>query len=255
MNKFWKRANRGLILGGVLILGVVVYEIIDYSRFVNGQDEMESVLSGYITDLGNASIATGDLAEYGHEKTEEEKAALYQKLSSVIKTYWTDTHEDSYNTYKKDLLLSVYEVAYDTDYPGYVTDYSFNLSQLSFSKNGPNAALFSVEMQLVVDTYGSCMFATPTDYDSSYYSSSSDTEDDLYEDYVEIIVDDDDDTDDDSDESEIAYYEGNLRTTGTVTLFGELLYEDGGWKISYIDSDYSGFNAAYTTTIHEGSDD
>ncbi len=258
MKKFWKRANRGLILGGVLILGVSVYEIIDYSRFANGKDEMSSVISGYITDLSNASLATGDLAEYDHEKTDEEKAALYQKLSSVIKTYWTDTHDaDDYYYYKKDMLLSVYEVAYDTWYPGYVTEYSVNLSNLSFTKNGPNAALFSVDAQFVVETYGSCEFATPTGYDNSYYDptiSEDDYSDDEYEDYdldfaISVGVDSTADADDNDseDDDDFEFYEGKLRTSGTLSFTGELLYEDGGWKISWMDCTYN-YSGLETTT-------
>ncbi len=259
MKKFWKRANRGLILGGALILGVAVYEIIDYSRFANGKDEMSSVISGYITDLSNASLATGDLAEYDHEKTDEEKAALYQKLSSVIKTYWTDTHDgDNLYCYKKDMLLSVYEVAYDTWYPGYVTEYSVNLSNLSFTKNGPNAALFSVHAQFVVETYGSCEFATPTGYDYTDYDTE--TSEDEYSDYeseydesdlgITVTVDSTDNADDnDNEENDNSeFYEGKLRSTGTLLFTGELLYEDGGWKISWMDYNYSGLE---TTTVEE----
>lgn len=246
MRNFWKRANRGLILGGVLVLGTCTYVGIDYFRFSHGKDDMEQVLRSYTADLAQAAITPTSQAVYEYQKTDAEREAYYQTLGDVIRNYWTDTHDSDANYYyfKSDMLMSMHTIAYETnllEMPGYITGYTTNISQIKLTKNGPGAAKFSMNADMVVDTYGSCWFPTLSSYENSYYDPKENEDDDGYtsvtEDDITLWVNSDDEKEETDDE--LTYYEGSLRTTGSLTYYGELIYEDGTWKISWMDCYWS----------------
>lgn len=246
MRNFWKRANRGLILGGVLVLGTSAYVGIDYFRFSHGKDDMEQVLRSYTAALSQAAITPKDQAAYEYQKTDAEKEAFYQALGDVIRTYWTDTHDTGTNYYyvKSDVLMNMHDIAYDTDFPGYVTSYTANIPKINLSKNGPGAATFSMNVDFVIDTYGSCYFPVLVTSEISYYDTADNKGDDMDSDMAEDKTDQDDNTE---------AYEGHLRTTGTLTYYGELLYEDGVWKISWMDYRSDGMYPFHTEPQEGGN--
>lgn len=245
MRNFWKRANRGLLLGGVLLLGTVCYVGIDYFRFSHGKDDMEQVLRSYVTDLAGAAVTPESQAAYNHQKAEAEKEAVYKALGDVIRAYWTDAHDssDGYYIFKSDVLSSMHEVAYSTDLPGYVSSYTANISNIKFRKNGPGAASFSMSAEYVVETYGSCCFPTLEAYNYSLYDAAQKTDGNEFTDTDEDDID--------TAEDNFSYYEGTLRSTGTIYYYGELLYENGSWRISWMNSAYDS-PSPFETVPQEG---
>ncbi len=255
MRNFWKRTNRGLLLGGVLVLGTSIYVAIDYGRFSNGREDMQKVLSDYAQALAQASVAPDSQAQYGYEKTSAEQDALYNTLSEIVKEYWTDSFDSQYDYYprKADMLGSVRYLAYEDDMPGYITSYNCNISQLELKKNGPGAAAFTMATEIVIDSYGCCSFPMLDTRWDIYYEegafSGDMTDDMIFEDMTPSdteIKDTEEGADD-----ELTYYEGGLRTTGAIAYSGELLYEDGQWKISWIDSQLDSPNP-FTSVPREG---
>lgn len=259
MRNFWKRANRGLILGGVLVLGTAAYVGIDYFRFSHGKETMEQVLKNYTADLSKAAITPESQAIYEYQKTDAEKEAAYKALGDVIRTYWTDTHDSNadYHYQKSDLLMNMHDIAYSTELPGYVTGYTANISKVKFTKNGPGAASFSMNLDMVIDTYGPCYFPTLGSYEGSYYYNKTNGADDekytdLYTDEAISLGTDSAKDDEKENDDDLTYYEGALRTTASLTYYGELLYEDGTWKISWLDCDWDGGIYPIQTTPQEG---
>lgn len=233
MRNFWKRANRGLLLGGVLVIGVAGYVTIDYIRFMNSRDAIEQTLNDYFTGITQASVTPAEQQSFGYKKTEAQQETYYNNLADVIRAYWTDTFDNS-GSYagcrKSPLLQMAHDVAYDTEYPGYITNYTINLSKLTLSKNGPNAVLFQASASYALDTYGECPYLNLCYYDTVYYDSDSEDND-----------------------TEHTFYEGALRTALDLTIHGELLYENGSWKISYMNLYWSGDEWSSTVPLKGGN--
>jgi hypothetical protein len=243
MRNFWKRTNRGLLLGGVLILGTGIYVGMDYYRFNHSKDDMEQTIRSYASNLAKLAITPDSQAVYGYQLTDAEKDTQYSALEQLIRSYWTDTYDNSEDYYirRSDLLLTMHALVYN-DYPsemaGYITDYTVNISKLKLTKNGPNAALFNMTMDVLVDSYG--YTAYPALDGMNFIDSIGSV----------VSTDSWDDDEDDEASEDDTYYDGALRTTASITYTGELLYEDGAWKISWM-NDYG--NSFQTESVKGGT--
>ena len=151
---FFRRLNRGIALGLVIVLAVVLYTVITDQMFKKAdQPEIEKMMKNYLSDLSEFHV--------GFEGTTEEHALTEEEISARMKAFSSFT--DKYFAYKKTGALSgvsaqnIEEI--ESDYREYLESgiaggkiLSLSLEPiegpygLSVSKTGPNNA--SVSMQI-----------------------------------------------------------------------------------------------------------
>lgn len=236
---FFRRLNRGIALGLVLVLAVVLYTVVTGQTFKNtDKPEIEKIMKSYLSDLAALSVGFQGTAD-GHSLTEADISARMQEFS-----FFTD----KYFTYKKSNAISgvsaqnIEEIksAY-RDYLesgivcGEVLSFSLALRDVSYgrtvSKTGPGCAFVSMQIEGLIRTQGEMI--------KSIYVPG------MYERY-DMSVSEYGDTDTHPETGDPdAIYEG--RCDGYLSLYLEK--KDGEWKIVYAENSYID---VYETRIVEG---
>ena len=96
---FFRRLNRGIALGLVIVLAVVLYTVITDQMFKKAdQPEIEKMMKNYLSDLSEFHV--------GFEGTTEEHALTEEEISARMKAFSSLT--DKYFANKKTGALSCY---------------------------------------------------------------------------------------------------------------------------------------------------
>jgi len=82
--KYLKKVNRGLIIGGLLTLILIIYGIVNYTSFLSEKEEISQVAKNYIEDI---FMTNNDC---------DDKTALKEKVYDLIDEYWVDAQTPSY---------------------------------------------------------------------------------------------------------------------------------------------------------------
>ncbi|MCD8118581.1 MAG: hypothetical protein LUE29_03715 [Lachnospiraceae bacterium] len=144
MKKFLKRANRGLILGGIILVILVVYLVIDYATFSAQKDDIANVVKGYISEMDALNT---DADSFDETKFDDTLA----KIQTILETYFCDKSgsQGSY-VYTKNKLYTNYQDSktwVEIQAEGsIITDADFEYTSFSVKKNGPGSAYVTVEL-------------------------------------------------------------------------------------------------------------
>lgn len=237
---FFRRLNRGLALGIVLVLAVVLYTVITGQMFKSAdKPEIEAMAREYLSDL--AAFHEGfDAQVCGHELTDGEIDARMKEFSAFTDSYFAykksgalsgvaaqniDEIKSSYRSFLREgtagellsLTLAPQEVSYG----------------LTVNKTGPQNATVSLYVEGLLQTRGVA-------YQSIYVPGASEdwsfaiSQDGYYGEGTEAVVED---------PSKV--YES--RCSGYMTLYLEKV--SGEWKIVYAGSAYI---SVYETRLVEG---
>ncbi|MBE5921603.1 MAG: hypothetical protein E7269_02475 [Lachnospiraceae bacterium] len=144
MKKFLKRVNRGLILAAILVVGLIIYLIIDAVQFSSKKNEITVVVKDYI-EAANTLTLSEDF--YDTALTEENEKA-YRNL---LNTYFCEKSVD-WSNYNKSELMSYYQDANFDKENGYLTESTYNISNLKVKKNGPGCALVTLDISYNCET-------------------------------------------------------------------------------------------------------
>lgn len=236
---FFRRLNRGLALGIVLVLAVVLYTVVTGQMFKStDKPEIEAMAKEYLSDLA-AFHENFDAQVCGHELTDEEIDARMKEFSAFTDSYFAykrsgalsgvaaqniDEIKSSYRSYLKEgtageilsLTLAPQEVSYG----------------LTVNKTGPQNATVSLYVEGILQTRG-------LSYEGIYVPGASEDWSILIspDGYVQEGVD--------SNEDPSKVYES--RCSGYMTLYLEKV--DGEWKIVYVGNAYV---YVYETRLVEG---
>ena len=82
MKKFFKHANRGVILAIVAVLCVAVYVLVDNARFKEAKPEIEQAVRQYMEEIKTVNLAAP-----------QERIARTQEL---LEKYWTESQDNGY---------------------------------------------------------------------------------------------------------------------------------------------------------------
>lgn len=82
-----KKINRGLVLGGILLVALIVFIVVKETQFRKEKPMIRQVASEYVTELLAVNLATQE-AEPEIALTEAQKAAQKDALEEVIRKYW-----------------------------------------------------------------------------------------------------------------------------------------------------------------------
>lgn len=128
MKKFFKHANRGVILAIVAVLCVAVYVLADNARFKEAKPEIEQAVRQYMEEIKTVNLAAP-----------QERIARTQEL---LEKYWTESQDNGYYFgYTKEDVRNylAYRERYAANDPE-IVDYKEVLKDISISQNGPKGA-------------------------------------------------------------------------------------------------------------------
>ena len=128
MKKFFKHANRGVILAIVAVLCVAVYVLVDNARFKEAKPEIEQAVRQYMEEIKTVNLAAP-----------QERIARTQEL---LEKYWTESQDNGYYFgYTKEDVRNylAYRERYAANDPE-IVDYTEVLKDISISQNGPKGA-------------------------------------------------------------------------------------------------------------------
>jgi hypothetical protein len=145
MKKFLRKVNRGLVLGGVLIIGTTIYIIADLKNFEKEKPVVEQTITEYTQAVAKFNITPEKNREYNITLNKEDSQKLTADWQAIIDEYWIDkkaSANDIFYYYDDKSYLEDSVISYiDNKQRGYVTDISINLSDCNVKKDGPNAAV------------------------------------------------------------------------------------------------------------------
>lgn len=238
MAAFFKRINRGLVLGGIVLVGFIIFVIADTAAFKKDKPEIKNAVTEYVDSLSELAVTPQELQSIDITKlTNAQTSEIDKKIEKNVNQYWTYEGDDNGNYYgfnkseyrsSLDLLKEKDTDSETKDGVGYVTKWTpeINWSQSSISKNGPDGVKITLECQIVADYVGNpyilspALPSTPNDMDYSGEALS------------------------------LNNAKKQIEINGTYTIY--MKKESGTWKITFTDS--WGRNTQ-VHTIEDGGDE
>ncbi len=142
---FWKKTNRGLWLGLVLLVALALFIIIGEVRFGLQKKEIRATAKEYARALLSVNVTEGALGEDGY-LTEAQKTAQKAALDQIAKDYWytgsADINSRNYDLATLDDLLSKWQSVT----PGAVTAISCRADdwEVEITRDGPGRVLVTL---------------------------------------------------------------------------------------------------------------
>lgn len=139
MKGFWKRVNRGILLGIIIFLGIIVYLIGDHIQFIQEKEVLTNRLSAYIDELSSLNLEKGMPLNKGRE---------------LVFNYWKgrDSKQPDGSLVWSQMLASIERIFNaENDDRAVVNNYIGQLSRVEVKKNGPGAAIVRANYAVTVD--------------------------------------------------------------------------------------------------------
>ena len=193
MKKFLKRANRGLMLGGIILIALIIYIVIDYSRFSSEKDTIKKQIVSYMDSF-----------------FKQLEANDYDALLKLVNENWTGkpVMSEYYFTDMTDMSSQISNAAdmmsneaVKNSYK--VSDVSYRITSTSVKKAGPNMASVTLTYTITLNNSLSRELILPFGIYDGYYG-------------------------DDEADSDVKQYTCILQ--GEYTLY--MYNESGTWKFS-----------------------
>lgn len=230
ITKVWKKGNRGLWLGLLLLVSLILYSV--GSAISLGIQKQE--IAAKADDMTNHLFAVNELMEgtVGSDYTEEQKLAAKQEFMAMIDRDWAKHAEPSKDilsdifysyssTYDKDQMVELFDKHLHEVCLGNYKNFKCEISRdgYSVSSNGPRYAL--------------CEYTVSVSYEANAYTGADPfpiSVMDLYRGYT------------DTSEPPVS-----TKVTERFSVTYELHKENGEWKIASISisQDYSYSDSIY----------
>lgn len=135
MKKFLKKANRGLILGAVALILLVIYIIVDYSGFNEEKPKIKEAVENYIGEF--------------YERLSDDD---YEGICKLVNEAWesepvlvTSYHDD------KESLSQFFKSEKNETQKALYGDISHTIDKLTVSKSGPDMAKVTVNYTATIE--------------------------------------------------------------------------------------------------------
>ncbi len=172
MKKFLRKANRGLILGGALIIGVTAYVAVDLNRFKEEKPIIEQTLKEYADAVEKFNITPDKYREYNITLGTEDSQKIAADWQAIIDEYWIDKkilENDIFYAYDdKSYLEKSVNYYIENKQRGYVTDISIDLTDCKIKKDGPDAAVMTCVANIYYVGLENSGIFTPGGYNNHY---------------------------------------------------------------------------------------
>lgn len=210
MKNFLKRANRGLILGAVVLVGFIAFVITDTARFKKNKPQIEAGIRSYVDALAECAV-TPDSKEEFQEKNNELVNSCWCSDADSGTNYQYGTNISSYRSQLQYVADESFSNKKDT---GKVTGWKANLHDFNITKSGGKFAKVDFYCDITADFVGDPYLISPSDIikisDYAYYG-------------------------DDAHEAAIKSNQPQKMST-TIEYVAQMKEIDGKWKIARIDS-------------------
>lgn len=165
MRKFLRKANRGLILGTVAIIVLLIYVISDYKSFSSEKSTIRTTLENYITDY-YVKMSQND----------------YEAIESLVKETWTSRpvmpEENYWYLTDKEALINFYDEFQKGNIKvGKYVNPECSIKSISVKKCGPGMAYATVRFEVTVEGDTNLEIINPfEEYAQGYMYSEEDTQ-------------------------------------------------------------------------------
>ncbi|MBE6861554.1 MAG: hypothetical protein E7497_01450 [Ruminococcus sp.] len=172
MKKFLRKANRGLILGGILVIGLAVYIVTDLNRFKTEKPLIEQTVKEFSAALSDYNVTPEKYRELNAQYSTADSDKRIEEFSQFTDKYWLSV-EDAYNdmygwaSLKEDFRSSMKQLLDNKD-KGYITEFSADLTDCKVNKDGPNCAVMTCTANLYFVGTENCTIICPGGYDDTY---------------------------------------------------------------------------------------
>ncbi len=219
MKKWYKKVNRGLILGAVLVVGLTAFILVDNYNFRKEEPDIEKTVSDFVSELWKYNITPEKYREKGAVYSDGDKQKMKDEFSEFSNKYWVETDEDydvipGFSNVKSGFSGSINNIVNDEN-SGYVTKFAAAVFEdVTITKEAPKMAKASCTVKLDFTGTPGCTIICPGGYDNSYRWDENGNE----EDEPELV-----------------------ETTLEQTCYFNLLRTSDGWKITrceFYDGDF-----------------
>lgn len=156
LKKFLRRVNRGLLLGGIVLAGFVVFVITDTISFKKNKPVIEDEIKSYVSMLEDVGVNKGS-----------DQTSYKEGIDSLINNYWTFSDEKSdlfYYSLNQNEFKNILELNMnDSDLNAYVSKWTAKVNNIDISKAGPGYALVEFDCQIVAEFSGNACLVSPCD--------------------------------------------------------------------------------------------
>ena len=162
-----KKMNRGIALGLIIIVVLIIYIVIDNVRFNQSKEDIENVAETYAQAFADASESDVE----GIWKKEDAKS-YREGLINVIDKYWSDSSVSTalINGYesKAELVESMEYFDLANNYIGNVKNVKYDFTKVKIKKYGPGGAILTGTVVMTASVPMSESFAYLGGIDSAY---------------------------------------------------------------------------------------
>jgi len=156
MKHFFKRVNRGIVLGVVLLIGLAVFIWQDEVGFQKETTAIEHTATSYMEAMGKVNTFDTDFQKIGATMTTAQQTDKLQEITKIIDQYWAES--DSQNGMSKSSVLVDLKdmVTQNSKGKGYIQKFSAKLEGTpTVKKTGPSSASATTSYTVVLEYAGS----------------------------------------------------------------------------------------------------
>lgn len=179
-----RKMNRGLLLGLVILIGLIIYISIDESNFKKEKPQIIQSLMQYAEDMQKVSITPTDYQKLDAKIPADVQQNQIKQMHDIINQYWTQSQAKG-NNYSLSKSSYTYEleqmIKNNADGKGYIEKWSVKLEDgMNIAKSGPDAATVTARYTTVLEYAGLpeyiCYFHVMS-VDNIYNGGSADSKD------------------------------------------------------------------------------
>lgn len=180
MKNFFKKVNRGLLLGSIVLVGFIAFVISDTINFKKNKPHIEAAICDFTNALADCAV------------TSSTKEEFQKKIETLISDHWCSDNQNkntaeyyygmNINSYKNEIENSAETIYSDKKDIGKVTKWSANPHDFSITKAGAGIAMVEFSCDITAEFNGNPYLITPAetmpisdysymhDYDNSGFS-------------------------------------------------------------------------------------
>lgn len=155
MKHIYKRINRGIVLGVVLLVGLAAYIWKDETDFQKETPVIQQTVTSFMEETCASSVSDTEHQNFNSVLTKSQQEQQLKKVNSLIDKYWIDSDDE--NALTKSRLLEQVKgmVTENSKGNGYVQKCTVKLNGTpEVKKSGPSLASVETEYIVVMEYAG-----------------------------------------------------------------------------------------------------
>ena len=237
---FFRRVNRGLVLAGLLVVGLVIYLAAGAILFRAEIPAIEQMIHDYAAEAESLMILPQELQTPGKPAPEAAIEAKIKESEPILRKYLSDTTVNrwSWPVYRNVSNAQKHSLESNQGDCSYVTGCSYLITGVKkVRKISTNLAIADIEVKATVDTIGSPSYIMLFEQEYGSGFNYAQVYPDKFQQFpghsYEYEDDEDEDEDDDDDEDAREKFDTESHTQTRHVTFQEVYLKktDGVWRI------------------------